>query len=348
MNIRVSQLLENHRDLFSAFRGPDLEIQCLTALEDARPGALVFLSTIEQLDAILQRAPAAIVIEEKHWPELPAPESTALIATRQVALAHALIKSQYADRNLRSGEWPDIHPASVIHPSAILGQRAQVGPCTVIGANVVLADDVIVMAGCVIESGARIGRGTVIHPRVVIGYDCEIGADCIVKSGTVIGSEGYGFAQDSEKKSHRIPQTGRVVLEDRVLVGANCCIDRATYKETRIGAGTKFDNLCHVAHNVQIGEDCLLTAMLCVAGSTRIGNRVIASGQTGILDHKTVADDVILLHRAGVVEDIEKPGMYAGLPTQPLQSYLRNTSILRNLVDLRKKVMALEKDQKAT
>ncbi|MBE7439647.1 MAG: UDP-3-O-(3-hydroxymyristoyl)glucosamine N-acyltransferase [Spirochaetales bacterium] len=345
MNIRVSQLVQNHPDLLTGYKGPDQEIGSLTALEDAKPGALIFLTNPDQLEHFLKATPAAIVIDEKHMPEAP-PENTALIGASHVALAHAIIKSQYADRNLRTGEWPDIHPSSVIHPSATLGQRVQVGPCTVIGAGVSLADDVIVMAGCVVESGARVGRGTVIHPRVVIGYDCEIGADCIIKSGTVIGSEGYGFAQDNQKKSYRIPQTGRVVLEDRVLVGANCCIDRATYKETRIGAGTKFDNLCHVAHNVQIGEDCLLTAMLCVAGSTRIGNRVIASGQTGILDHKAIADDVILLHRAGVVEDIDKPGMYAGLPTQPLQTYLRNTSVLRSLVELRKKVIALEKGQK--
>jgi UDP-3-O-[3-hydroxymyristoyl] glucosamine N-acyltransferase len=129
-----------------------------------------------------------------------------------------------------------------------------------------------------------------------------------------------------------------VVIEDRVRLGANCCIDRAAYKTTRIGAGTKLDNLCHVAHNVQIGEDCLLTSMLCVAGSSIIGNRVVTSGQTGILDHVKVCDDAVLVHRAGVTKDLDTPGVYAGLPLQPLADYLKNMAILKNLSELKKKL----------
>ena len=160
---------------------------------------------------------------------------------------------------------------------------------------------------------------------------------------SVIGSEGFGFAQDSSRRSHAIPQTGIVVIGDRVRIGANNCIDRATYAETRIGAGTKFDNLCHVAHNVSIGEDCLLTAMLCVAGSSKIGNRVITSGQTGIIDHVEICDDVVLVHRAGVVKNIDQPGVHASLPAQPLDEYLKNTAVTRTGPALRKRVADLEK-----
>ena len=149
----------------------------------------------------------------------------------------------------------------------------------------------------------------------------------------------------SRGKSHPIPQTGNVVLGDRVRVGANCCIDRAAYRTTRIGAGTKLDNLCRIAHNVQIGEDCLLTSMFCVAGSTTIGNRVISSGQTGVLDHVQVCDDVVLVHRAGVTGDIDQPGTYAGLPVQPLKDYLRNTAVVRLLGELRQRLLALERAQ---
>jgi UDP-3-O-[3-hydroxymyristoyl] glucosamine N-acyltransferase len=126
-------------------------------------------------------------------------------------------------------------------------------------------------------------------------------------------------------------------------VGANCCIDRAAYRTTRIGAGTKLDNLCHIAHNVEIGEDCLLTSMFCVAGSTTIGNRVMMSGQTGIKDHVTICDDVVLVHRAGVTADIDQPGAYAGLPVQPLKDYMRNTAESHMLADLRQRVLTLER-----
>ena len=199
------------------------------------------------------------------------------------------------------------------------------------------------MANSVVEYGTSIGNYTVIHPGVIIGYKSVIGDRVIIKSNSVIGSEGFGFAQDANKKSHRIPQTGIVVIEDDVVIGAGNCIDRAAYDTTKIGRGTKFDNLCHVAHNVQIGEDCLLTAGFVVAGSTKIGNRVIASGQTGILDHLNITDDCVFVHRAGVTENIEQPGIYAGLPVLPLKTYLKNTAIFRKLDELRKTVMGLEK-----
>ena len=133
------------------------------------------------------------------------------------------------------------------------------------------------------------------------------------------------------------------MIGDRVRLGANNCIDRATYGETRIGAGTKFDNLCHVAHNVQIGEDCLLTAMFCVAGSSTVGNRVMASGQTGIIDHINICDDVVLVHRAGVVKDIDQPGVHAALPAQPIDVYLKNTAAARDGAALRRRVAEIEK-----
>jgi UDP-3-O-[3-hydroxymyristoyl] glucosamine N-acyltransferase len=199
------------------------------------------------------------------------------------------------------------------------------------------------MAGSVIEYGAVIGDRSVIHPNVTIGYDCQIGDDVIIQSSAVIGAEGYGFAQDEKRCSHRIPQLGRVVIEDRVSVGAATCIDRATYGETRIGAGTKLDNLCHIAHNVEIGRDCLLTAMFVTGGSAKLGDRIVASGQTAVLDHLEVCSDVFLVRRAGVAEDIDQPGIYAGAPVQPYAKYLKNTAVARDLSGLRKKVRQLEK-----
>jgi UDP-3-O-[3-hydroxymyristoyl] glucosamine N-acyltransferase len=155
--------------------------------------------------------------------------------------------------------------------------------------------------------------------------------------------EGFGFAQDDKGRSHRIPQTGKVVIEDNVLMGSQCNVDRATWVETRIRAGSKFDALCHVAHNADIGEDCIIVAQTGVAGSSTLGKRVIVSGQSAITDHVSITDDVILVQRAGVINDIDKPGVYAGTPVQPVKDYFRNSAVAHKLVELRKQVRKLEK-----
>jgi UDP-3-O-[3-hydroxymyristoyl] glucosamine N-acyltransferase len=268
---------------------------------------------------------------------------TVLVAPN-LKLAHAMIRQRYVDRDVLDCEWPAVHPSAVLGPDCELGPESRIGPNVVLGAGVRVGESSAVMAGSVVESGAVIGDRCVIHPNATIGYDCEIGDDVIVQSNAVIGAEGYGFAQDETGRSHRIPQLGRVVIEDRVSVGAGTCIDRATYGETRIGSGTKIDNLCHIAHNVEIGRDCLLTAGFIVAGSTTLGDRVVASGQVGVLDHLDICSDVFLVHRAGVTEDIDQPGVYAGGPAEPYPSYLRNTAVLRKLHDLRRSVRRLEKE----
>lgn len=314
----------------------------ISAVEEAQPGDLVFVDKAEYIPHVVSGRPTAVVTSAKLKDEIAA-TGTAVLVTSNVGLAHALLKTKYADRDYSRSGWSGVHPSAIVHPSAEVDPSVLIEPGVVIGAGVKIARNCRLMANTVIESGVTIDHDTIVHPGVVIGYDCRIGAEVIIGAGTVIGSEGYGFAQDEKRKSHRIPQTGIVVIEDRVRVGANCCIDRAAYKETRIGAGTKLDNLCHIAHNVTVGEDCLLTAMLVVAGSSKIGNRVITSGNTGVLDHVEVCDDVVLLHRAGVTKNVEKPGAYAGLPLQPLQDYMKNAAAQRSLADLRKRLAALEK-----
>ena len=232
----------------------------------------------------------------------------------------------------------------MIHPTAKISDTAWIEPNVTIGQNAQVGDRTRIQAGTVVENDAVIGHDCIVHPNVVIGYDCRIGNEVIIGHGTTIGSEGYGFSQDQNFQSYRIPQTGTVVIEDRVRLGAGNCIDRASYGETRIGAGTKTDNICHFAHGVQIGENCLLTSMFCIAGSSKVGNRVVASGQSGVIDHINICDDVWLLHRAGVVKDIDKPGKYAALPTQPLRNYMRNTAISHELAELKKEIEHLKSE----
>jgi len=342
---------QNISDIFNDFKnenlliemiGEDAEILRIAPVDRSAPGDLVFVDNIKYIDSVKKNKPAAAVVSSElseKFQNLP----LTLLITSNVSLAHALIRQKYSDRDLFKTEWDSRHPSAVIHESASIPESCILGPNAVIGRDVQMGENCVIMANSTIESGASIGEGTVIHPGVIVGYNSVIGKNVIIKSGSVIGSEGFGFAQDQNRRSYRIPQTGRVVIEDDVVIGANNCIDRATYNETRIGRGTKLDNLCHVAHNVQIGEDCLLTAGFVVAGSTKIGNRVIASGQTGILDHLSIADDCIFVHRAGVTENIEKADIYAGLPVLPLKTYMKNIAIFRKIDNIRKSILNLEK-----
>lgn len=318
-------------------------LSSVSAVESGGPGALVFVDKADFISQVANNRPTLVVTSEKLRGALAEISGVCVVVAKSVPLAHAFLKQKFGGRNYTASGWEGLHPSAVVHPSAEIASDAVIEPRVVVGANTKVGSGSRLMAGVVVENDVQIGSRVVIHPNVTVGYGTQIGNDVVIEAGTVIGSEGFGFAQDASRKSHAIPQTGIVVLEDRVRVGAGCCIDRAAYEETRIGAGTKIDNLCHIAHNVKIGQDCLLTAMLCVAGSTTIGNRVITSGQTGILDHMKVADDVVLLHRAGVTKDVEKPGAYAGLPLQPLGDYMKNQAVLRNAVELRQRVSDLEK-----
>lgn len=323
----------------------DPVITGITSLQACGPGQLVFLDKLENLPFVVERAPAAVITTPRLRAALAAAAPGACAAaTPNVALAHAWIKQRHAGRDFDAADWDGpVHSSAVVHPQAVLHPTAQVEPRAVIGRGARIGARCRIMAGAVIEHDVIIGDDSVVHPNAVIGYGCLLGNGVVVGAGSIIGSEGFGFAQDAARRSHAIPQTGIVVIGDRVRVGANNCIDRATYAKTRIGAGTKFDNLCHVAHNVEIGEDCLLTAMFCIAGSSRIGDRVVASGQTGVIDHVKVCDDVVLVHRAGVVKDIEVAGMHAALPAQPFGAYLKNTAAARSGAELRRRVAELER-----
>ncbi|MCC5815687.1 MAG: UDP-3-O-(3-hydroxymyristoyl)glucosamine N-acyltransferase [Leptospira sp.] len=338
-------------DIFSIFQPAgvlesldgDSLIKQISPVETGKSGSLVFIDNKKFLSYITENKPSAVVTNKDLIEEVRAVGIEAIFLASNVGVAHAVLKQKYADRNLFQSEWGNHHPSAIIHDSTKIPASCMIGPNVVIGENVSFGERCVIQAGVVIESNAKLGDDCIIYSNSVIGYNCILGNRVFIKTGTVIGSEGFGFAQGADKRYHRIPQTGYVVLEDDVHVGANCCIDRAAYSETRVKRGTKFDNLCHVAHNVEIGEDCALTAGFIVAGSTKIGNRVITSGQCGILDHLTIADDVVLLMRPGVSNDVKESGLYAGTPLQPFGEYTKSLAVYRKLPDLRGRVSTLEK-----
>ena len=345
MKIQASQILTDFKQdkILDTMTGADVLITGIAPVERCGPGDMVFVKKAEWVERVIAAKPAAVVTNPELAKQFDESPSVAVFVSSNVRLAQALLRKAYVDRDLYNTEWPQIHPAAVIHESVKIPTDAVIGPGAILGRNVQLGKRAVVMANAVIEENAHIGEETVIHPNVVIGYNCEIGNRCIIKSGCVIGMEGFGLARDAEHKSHRIPQLGKVVIENDVVLGANNTVDRATYDETRIRSGVKTDALCHIAHNTEIDEDVIIVAQTGIAGSCYIGKRVMISGQAAISDHVKVADDVVLLQRAGVISDIDKPGMYAGHPLQPLRQYFKNSALLTKLTHMKKQVSRIEK-----
>ncbi|MFW6279388.1 MAG: UDP-3-O-(3-hydroxymyristoyl)glucosamine N-acyltransferase, partial [Bacillota bacterium] len=230
-----------------------------------------------------------------------------------------------------------------IDDSVSLGRGVSIHPGVIIEEQAVIGDDVIIAPGSYVGQGVEIGAGTVIHPCVVIEYGTIIGENVIIQAGTVIGGDGFGYVSSSEGHT-KIPQLGQVIVEDDVEIGANVCIDRAVSDKTIIGKGTKIDNLVQVGHNVKIGPENLITGQVGIAGSSETGKRVTLAGQVGVSDHVSLGDNITVGARGLVVGDLDKPGMYSGVPVQKHKKELREKAACRRIPKLMKKIKKLEKE----
>lgn len=236
----------------------------------------------------------------------------------------------------------EIHPKAIIHPSLIRGEALSVGPQAVIDQGVVIKDRTKIGANCFIGANVQIGADCEIYPNVVIREGTIIGDRCVIQSGVVIGSCGYGYHTDKNGKHHFLKQLGNVVIEDDVDIGANTTIDRARFKSTIIGKGTKIDNLVQIAHQVEIGEDCLIVSQVGIAGSTKIGKHVVIGGQSGIAGHLQITDQVLLGARSGVSKSIKEKGIFLGVPAMPEKEFKVYYTQMKNIGKLNQRVSALE------
>lgn len=223
------------------------------------------------------------------------------------------------------------------------GDPVYVGPHASIGEDVQVGDNVRIDSNVHVEGPAQIGDDVHLHSGVRVVCPVEIGDRCVVHANTVIGSDGYGYEQTGEGHE-KIPQIGKVILEEDVEIGASAAIDRATYGRTEIGAGSKLDNYVHVAHNCKIGENCLLVARSGLAGSVTLGDNVILAGMAAVEDHNTLADGVIVAAKAGVTKDIEEEGtVVSGFPARPHTEQLKIQAVTRKLPQLREDVRELKR-----
>jgi UDP-3-O-[3-hydroxymyristoyl] glucosamine N-acyltransferase len=340
--ITAAKIHESPSDLILYVQGP-LSAKVLKVLPPdlATPEALVFVSKQEQLEQAL-KLNASIVIAHKSL-KIPEKSHACFFTTPHVQLAMATVGSLFDKKIQRFQQEEHIHPKSSVHSSAQLGKNVIVGPCAVIGAEVRIGDNCIIGANSVIENHARIGVNTIIHPQVLIGSYCEIGAFCEIQPHATIGSDGFGFVPLKDSHPVKIPQIGKVVIEDHVEIGANCAIDRAALTETRIRAGTKIDNLCHIAHNCDIGQNSLIAAGFMIAGSSKIGRNFMVGGNTVVADHVEITDNVMIAGLSGVTNDITEAGQYGGYPLQPLKDSLKNLASVAHLSKMRKQLSRIMK-----
>ena len=321
-----------------------VKIENIAGFSNGNKGDLIFVPDEKALEIAIKGNCSAMVIDKK-LAELSSKISNeiAIFISANIALSHAKIKLKYSDHDYGQSGWKRIHSSSVIHQSVEIPSSTTIGPKVVIEKGAIIGENCKIMANVVIEHNAIIGNNVRIHPSTIIGWDCKIGNDCLILSNSVVGSEGFGYSQDQFFNHHRIPQTGNVVIGNKVTIGANNTIDRGTYGPTTIGEGTIFDNICHTAHNVTIGKNCIILSGWLCAGSTTIGDRVVASGGAIIRDHISICDDVYLVHRAGVLFDIKEKGMYAGTPILKMQDYKENLKIAQNLKSLATNIERLKK-----
>jgi UDP-3-O-[3-hydroxymyristoyl] glucosamine N-acyltransferase len=245
-----------------------------------------------------------------------------------------------AEKNLTLNE--GIHPTAVVHPSAEVHPTASIGPFTIINPEVKVRENVQIHGHCFIGDHSQIGEGSILYPNVTLYHQVSLGRKCIIHGGTVIGKDGFGFEWNGQEH-FKIPQVGIVEIGDNVEIGAQSSVARAAMGSTKIGSGTKIDDLVLVAHNVEIGDHSILCGTSAVAGSTKIGNFVVMGGGSKVSDHITITSQARFGAGSMIGYDINEPGDYAGNLAIPIQSEMRRRAIFNKLPELQKRVRELER-----
>ncbi len=311
-------------------------------LDNADAGQVAFVGKARQMAASSSKAEAFIVPLGMTDADRP------VIRIVNPALALAIIHTAFLHKPfLASG----LHPRAQVGADCLIPEAVAVAPGVVIGDRVTLGERVSLGAGTVVGDDVTIGDDTVLHANVTVYAECRIGARVIIHSGAVIGADGFGYVTDAATGRHvKRPHVGAVRIDDDVEIGANTCVDRATMGTTRIRQGTKLDNLAHVAHNNDLGENCLVAGQCGLAGSVTLGNNVVMGGQAGIKDHVRLGDKSMVAAQAGVIADLAPGSVVSGMPAIPHRQWLKASvvfaelpGLLREITQLTQRVAELER-----
>jgi len=292
---------------------PLIAVHTITNLEGASPGSLIWIEKKQYLKAAEETVAAAIIctreIETSGKP---------LIRVDNPRVAFARLAQVFFPPREFS---PGISPDATVSPEAKIGSGVSIQPRAVIESGVTIGDQTVIGAGAFIGLNSKIGSETRIYPNVTVNEEVEIGDRCIIHSGAVLGGDGFGYVQDENGLQVKIPQVGKVIIEDDVEIGSNACVDRATFGQTIIRKGTKIDNMVQIAHNDDIGENCAISGFCALAGSVKTGKNVIMGGQCGIADHVEIGDNVMLGARAGLAphKKVKSNQILWGAPARPIE-----------------------------
>ena len=312
-----------------------IEIRRVATIEDAGPGDLTFLANPRYAPKLATTKASAVIM---NGDSAPAPCAVIRSTAPYLTFARAAgILSPPASRPATG-----IDRLASVAPGATIDPTVSVGAFAVIGAGVTIGARTIIHPHVVIGEGTTIGADCIVHSRVSIRERCTIGARVVIQDGAVIGSDGFGFATRADGTHEKIPQTGPVIIEDDVEIGANTTIDRPAVGETRIKSGTKIDNLVQIAHGVVVGKNSFLAAQTGIAGSTVVGDSVMFGGQVGISGHLEIGDRVMLAAKTGVTGDIDAGSYMSGYPMMETHAWRRAHAALRKLPEMRKQLLALE------
>jgi len=307
---------------------PEQEITSAAGLDIAGPADITFLANPKYTPQIRETRAGAIFLNEGIEVER---DDIAVLRAKDAYVAYTLaLRLFFPAASVAAG----IHASAVIDETATVADEVEIHANVVIGKGCTIESGVRIFPNVTIYDGARIGRDSTLHSGVSVRENCEIGERCIIHNNTTIGSDGFGYARTEDKKWLKIPQVGRVVIEDDVEIGANCSVDCASVGESRIKRGAKIDNLVQIGHSCTVGEDALICAQTGLAGSSVIGDRVILAGQVGIAGHLKVGDDAVLTAKSATSHDVEPGKTLSGVPAFDNRDWLRSTAAFRRLGEM--------------
>lgn len=323
---------------------PEIEISDLSKIQEGHRGSLSFLANPKYLSYIYTTEASAVIVGEDFSPKEAV--NAALLRVKDPYAAFTLLLQKVADFQQKPKN--GIDDFTFIASDAMVEEDVYIGAFSYISSQAIIRKGAQIYPQVFIGEGVEVGEGSIIFPHTTLYHQTKVGANCIIHAGACIGSDGFGFAPQEDGSFQKIPQLGRVVLENEVEIGANVCIDRATMGETRIKKGVKLDNLVQIAHNVEIGANSVIAAQSGIAGSTTLEENCMLGGQVGVVGHLHIAKGSKIDAQSGVNKSIKEPGQaFRGSPIQLYRDQLRSEMVFRKLADMYKRMDELEKKMEA-
>ncbi|MFH1071481.1 MAG: UDP-3-O-(3-hydroxymyristoyl)glucosamine N-acyltransferase [Candidatus Glassbacteria bacterium] len=315
---------------------PNVIITGVAGLEEAKVGEISFVANRKYYNRVATTRATAVIVGEGNG---AVPDNKNYLVVTNPYLSFLFTVELFHPQ--KDSFAPSIHPTAVVDPTAEIGERVYIGPLAVVGAGSRIGNDVILQGRSYVGERAVIGDKTRVMPGAIVLNDVQVGKRCLLQSGSVLGGDGFGFVCDNRGVQQKIPQVSGLIVGDDVEIGANTTIDRGTLSPTRIGNGVKCDNLVHIAHNVEIGDNTLVVAQVGISGSTKVGSSVILAGQAGIGGHLNIGDKVKVGAQAGVTKSVPAGIEISGYPARPHSEALRSQASMSRLPKLFKQIKEL-------